>query len=78
MFRTAAALAVASMVALVALRVALGIFGGAIGLFFSLAWLLLKLLCVGGAVYFALSIVSPATARRVREALGIDEAPHAT
>jgi hypothetical protein len=38
---------------------------------------LLKLLCVGGAVYFALSIVSPATARRVREALGIDEAPHA-
>ncbi len=75
MIRTALAFAFAAVVGLVALKVAFGVLGGAIGIAFALGWFALKLVCIGGAVYFALSIVSPDSAARVRGALGVGGTP---
>jgi len=74
MIRTTAAFAVAALTGLVALRIAFGIFGGALALVFVLLGLLVKVGCALGAAYFALSMISPDSAKRVREALGFDGA----
>jgi hypothetical protein len=75
MIRFPIALAVAVLIGAIGLRLAFGIFGGLIGVLFSLAWIGLKLLCVALAVYFALNIISPETARRIRDALGLEGSP---
>ncbi len=49
------------------------ILGGVAGFAFSLAWVAFKLLCIAGAVYCALNLFAPQTARRLREKLGVDE-----
>jgi ABC-type transport system involved in cytochrome bd biosynthesis fused ATPase/permease subunit len=44
----------------------LGLFFG-LGLFFVLAGFALKILLIGGCVYFVIRIVSPGTAKQLRE-----------
>ena len=65
--RFAATFAVIAVTAWVVFKVVFGVAGGIIGLLLALAWLALKLLLVGGAVYFVLTLVAPDTARKVRE-----------
>lgn len=52
-----------------AIKIVFGVTGGIIGLLLSLAWLLLKILLVVGLVYWLLTVFSPETARKMREAL---------
>jgi hypothetical protein len=70
MLRTAAAIAAAVLVALVALRFVTGIVGGVLGALFALAWIALKILIFVGIAYFILTLISPDTARKVRERVG--------
>ena len=44
--------------------------GGVLGLLLALAWVALKILIFVGVAYFVLSIISPDTARKVRERVG--------
>ena len=67
MLRTAAAIAVAVVVALVALRFVTGIVGGLLGALFALAWVAFKVLIFVGIAYFVLTVISPDTARKVRD-----------
>jgi hypothetical protein len=52
------------------LKLVSGVVGGVLGLLLGLAWLALKILIFVGVAYFVLSIISPDTARRVRERVG--------
>jgi lipopolysaccharide export LptBFGC system permease protein LptF len=70
MIRATASIAIPLVIAAIALKLVMGI---AVGVVFSLAWFLLKALCIAGAVYCALALISPRTAQRVREKLGVDE-----
>jgi hypothetical protein len=70
MLRTAAAIAVATVVALVALRFVTGIVGGLLGVLFALAWIAFKVLIFAGVAYFVLTVISPDTARKVRDRFG--------
>jgi hypothetical protein len=49
------------------LRLFFGVFGGLLGLLFGLLGLALKIAIVGAIVYLIIRIVSPETARRLRE-----------
>lgn len=69
--RTIAAVAFAGVIAFVVLRVVGGVLGGVLGLLLGLAFLALKLLIVAGVIYFVLSIVSPDTAKKVRERVSL-------
>lgn len=70
MFRTVFALGICAILGVVALKLVFGIAGGllgaALGLFFWLVGLALRLVVVGLIVYFILLVVSPETARRLR------------
>jgi hypothetical protein len=70
MLRTAAAIAAAVLVALVALRFVTGIVGGLLGVVFALAWIAFKVLLFVGIAYFVLTLISPDTARKVRDRVG--------
>jgi len=74
MVRATASIAIPLIIAAIALKVVVSV---AVGFVFSLAWLAVKVLCVAGAVYCALTLISPQTAQRVREKLGIGESPTA-
>lgn len=67
--RTFAAVALVSLLGYVAIRIVFGVAGGIVGLLLSLAWLALKVLLVVGLVYWVLSVFSPETARKMKEAL---------
>ena len=67
--RTFAAVAVVSLLGYLAIRIVFGVAGGIVGLLLSLAWLALKVLLVVGLVYWLLSVFSPETARRMKDAL---------
>ncbi len=67
--RTFAAVALVSLLGYVAIRIVFGVAGGIVGLLLSLAWLALKVLLVVGLVYWVLSVFSPETARKMRDAL---------
>lgn len=69
MLRTAASIAIVGLICWVAIKIVFGVTGGIIGLLLSLAWLLLKILLVVGLVYWLLTVFSPETARKMREAL---------
>ena len=45
----------------------IGLFGGLIGLTFFLVGLTLKVLIVGGLLYFGIRVLAPGTAARLRE-----------
>lgn len=69
MFRTAASIAIVGLICWVAIRIVFGVTGGIIGLLLSLAWLILKLLLVVGLIYWLLTVFSPETARKMRDAV---------
>ncbi|HEY6912329.1 MAG TPA: hypothetical protein VI356_23315 [Myxococcales bacterium] len=69
MLRTAASIAIVGLICWVAIKIVFGVTGGIIGLLLSLAWLLLKILLVVGIVYWLLTVFSPETARKMRDAL---------
>jgi hypothetical protein len=56
-----------AVVGLFVLQLAFGLFGVVLGLFFSIVGIALRLLVVGAIVYFVIRIVSPRTARELRE-----------
>jgi hypothetical protein len=69
MFRTAFSVAVIGILAWIAIRIVFGVAGGVVGMLISLCWLVFKLLLVAGLVYWVVSVFSPDTARKWREAL---------
>jgi len=69
MIRTAASVAIVGLICWVAIKIIFGVTGGIIGLLLSLAWLLLKIMLVVGLVYWLLTVFSPETARKMRDAI---------
>jgi len=56
-----------AMLGLFAVSMVFNLFGGIIGLTFWLVALAVKVLIVGGVLYFGIRILSPGTAARLRE-----------
>ena len=69
MIRTVASIAAIGLIAWIAFKIIFGVAGGLLGLLFSLALLLLKIALVVGLVYWLLTVFSPETARKVRDAI---------
>jgi hypothetical protein len=67
MLRTIFSIGLFAVLGLIALRFILGIFGLAVGLFVALLFIALKVGLVLLAIYFVIRIVSPDTARNLRE-----------
>jgi hypothetical protein len=67
MLRTIFSIGLFAVLGLIALKFIFGIFGLAVGLFISLLFVALKIAFVLLVVYFIVRIVSPETARRLRE-----------
>jgi hypothetical protein len=67
MLRTIFSIGLFAVLGLIALRFIFGIFGVVMGLFMALLVLAVKIAIVGLLIYFVIRIVSPDTARRLRE-----------
>lgn len=67
MLRTVFTIGLFAVLGIIAIRLVFGLIGPAIGLFFFLVGMALKALLVGLVIYFAIRIISPDTARRLRE-----------
>jgi hypothetical protein len=71
MLRTILSLGLFALLGLAALKLAFGVFGGLLGtllgLFFWLLGVALQIALVGLVVYLIIRLVSPETARRIRE-----------
>jgi hypothetical protein len=67
MLRTIFSIGLFAVLGLIALKFIFGIFGVLVGMFIGLFFLALKIALVGLAIYFVIRIVSPDTARRLRE-----------
>ena len=67
MLRTIFSIGLFAVLGLVALKFIFGIFGFAVGLFLWLFVLALKVALVGLVLYFIIRVVSPDTARKLRE-----------
>lgn len=67
MFRTIFSIGLFAVLGLVALKFLFGIFGFAVGLFLWLLFAAIKVAIVGLVIYFIIRIVSPETARKLRE-----------
>jgi len=65
MFRTFVGYSVLAVIGFVMLKLVLGVFGFA----FSLLWQLLWLAALGFVFYLIIKVVSPNTARRIREVI---------
>lgn len=70
MLRTIFAIGVMALLGLFALKFLFGIFGGLIGIFFALLSLAIKVAVIGLLVYLVIRIISPDTARGLRERWG--------
>jgi hypothetical protein len=68
MIRTIGSIAIVAIVAWVAIRIVFGVAGGLLATLLSLALFLLKVALVVGLVYWLLSVFSPETARKMRDA----------
>ncbi len=66
--KTVAFLAVVAILGYVAIKIVFGVAGGVVGLLFSLAWFVLKVALVVGLVYWLLTVFSPETAKKMRDA----------
>ena len=73
MFRTAFSVAVVGLAIWVAMKVLFGVTGGIIGLLLTLAWLAFKVVLVVGLVYWLLTVFSPDTAKKMKDAMGRGE-----
>jgi len=69
MIRTVASIAIVALVAWIAIRILFGFAGGVLGLLISLAIFILKVALVVALVYWLLTIFSPETAKKMRNAL---------
>jgi len=67
MLRTIFSIGLVAILGLVAFKFIFGIFGVAVGLFMWLLFAALRIALVGLVIYFIIRIVSPDTARRLRE-----------
>lgn len=67
MLRTIFSIGALAIVGLIALKFIFGIFGGLVGILFVLLFLALKIAIIGALIYVVVRIVSPDTARRLRE-----------
>jgi hypothetical protein len=67
MLRTLFLIGVMALLGLFALKLVFGILGGVFVLFFALAGLALKIVVVGAVAYVVIAIVSPSSAKRLRE-----------
>jgi len=67
MLRTIFSIGLFAVLGLIALKFIFGIFGVAVGLFMWLFFLAIKVALIGLVLYFIIRIVSPDTARRLRE-----------
>ena len=67
MLRTIFMVGFFALLGLFALKLAFGIFGALLGLFSVLLFMALKIALIGAGVYLVIRIVSPGTARRLRE-----------
>lgn len=67
--RTFAAVAIISLLGWIAIKIVFGVAGGIVGLLLSIAWLALKILLVAGIVYWVISVFSPETARKMKDAI---------
>ena len=70
MVRTLAGYSVLAIIGIVALKLIVGLLGFAFSLLVSLFWLA----AIGLVLYFILKVISPTTARRVREMISGKEA----
>jgi len=70
MVRTLAGYSVLAIIGIVALKLIVGLLGFAFSLLMSLLWLA----AIGLVFYFILKVISPSTARRVREMIRGKEA----
>ena len=69
MIRTVGAVAVLALIAWIALKLVMGVAGGLLGLLITVFWFALKVALVVGLIYWLLSVFSPETARKMRDAL---------
>lgn len=67
MLRTIFAVGALAILGIIALKFVFGIFGGLVALMLWLLFLAVKIAIVGGVIYLVIRIVSPDTARRLRE-----------
>jgi len=67
MLRTLFTVGVMALLGLFALKILFGVAIVGLGIFFALAGVALKIILIGGCVYFAIRIVSPGTAKQLRE-----------
>jgi hypothetical protein len=67
MFRTIFAIGIMALLGLFALKFIFGVFGGLIALLFILLRLAIKVAIIGLLVYLVIRIVSPDTARNLRD-----------
>jgi hypothetical protein len=69
MFRTAFAVAAAALVVWLTVRLVFGVAGSVVGLLLALAWLALKVVLVVGLIYWLLTVFSPDTAKKMKDAM---------
>jgi membrane protein implicated in regulation of membrane protease activity len=69
MFRTVFAVGAMAIIGIVALKLMFGIFGALVALFFVLFFWALKLAVIGFIVYLIIRLLSPDTARKIKENL---------
>ncbi len=67
MLRTLFTIGVMALVGLFLLKIAFGVLGGVLGLFLGLLFVAVKILVFGAVAYLALRLVSPGTAKRLRD-----------
>ena len=67
MLRTVLTIGVFAVLGLLVLKLAFGVLGPLLGLFFFLVGLALKIALLGLAIYLVIRVVSPETARKLRE-----------
>jgi len=69
MIRTVASIAALALVAWIAIKIVFGVAGGLLGVLISLALFVLKVALVVGLIYWLLTVFSPETARKMRDAI---------
>ena len=67
MLRTLFTIGIMALIGLFVMKLVFGILGGVLGLFFGLAFLALKIVLIGAVAYVVIAIVSPSSAKRLRE-----------
>jgi hypothetical protein len=67
MLRTLFTIGVMAIVGLFVMKLVFGILGGVFVIFFGLAFLAFKIVVIGAVAYVVIAVVSPSSAKRLRE-----------